>query len=330
MNFDYKKQPLVSIVIPAYNSTAFIKETLENVFNQTYKNLEIIIVDDGSTDDLKKFLADLIKTQRIIYVYQKNAGQSAARNTGHKIAKGKYIAFLDSDDLYLPVKIEEQVKYLENHPECDVCYCDILHFLDTKPRQFLHHRYRYPSGQIFDKLLKINYINPLSALIKKEVLDKYGAFRPDFRRSDEWYLWLNLAFHNVKFFYLDKILGHYRVRPGNLSSQATYFQETADTNIKLFTELKNKMSLQDQKRYDLNKIIQENYLKLTAGYLMLRNKKLALSTLRYLLKNGNLNLRILAAIWGFLIMILPITFLSKFFIYLRQRKVNALFKPINN
>src|SRR3989344_6055415 len=108
-------KPLVSVIIPAYNAVFLILETINSVLNQTYDNLEIIVVDDGSTDNTKEVLRNLIETERIKYFYQKNSGQASARIRGFGESKGVYISFIDSDDLIVSNKIEVQVDYMEKN-----------------------------------------------------------------------------------------------------------------------------------------------------------------------------------------------------------------------
>lgn len=251
-----KKLPLVSVVVPAYNAERFIRETIKSVLAQTYNSAEIIVVDDGSTDRtgiaVKEFSQ---KNSCVKYIYQKNQGQSSARNTGIKNAKGKYIAFLDADDLFLPSKLEEQVSYLERHPDCGVCYCAIYHFYDDKPKELLQIKdLPHPSGYIFKEILWKNFINPLAVVLRKEVLDKYGGFKEDWRRCDEQYLWAKLAYDKVKFCYLDKVLGYYRVHRQSLSAQNVYLVETAEKFFQLLDIFETMMTPEGKKQYSLNEL----------------------------------------------------------------------------
>ena len=109
--------PLVSIVIPAWNAERYIKEAVDSALNQTYPSTEVIVVDDGSIDGTRAILEPYLATKRIIYIYQVNKGLAGARNTGIRAASGEYIALLDSDDLFLPQKIEKQALVLKEHPE---------------------------------------------------------------------------------------------------------------------------------------------------------------------------------------------------------------------
>src|SRR2546427_4231674 len=114
-------KPVVSVVIPVYNGERYLADAIQSVLDQTYQNLEVIVVDDGSTDGsaaVAKRFGDAIR-----YVRQANGGVCQARNTGISVARGTYLAFLDQDDLWLPDKLAVQVAYLESHPEVGAVYC---------------------------------------------------------------------------------------------------------------------------------------------------------------------------------------------------------------
>ena len=115
---------LVSVVIPTFNRSAVIIRAINSVFNQTFKDYELIIVDDGSSDDTYESLKLFIDTKKIKYFRQNNLGVSAARNLGVKNANGQFVAFLDSDDEWLPHKLNEQIKYLSNNPDIKIVYSD--------------------------------------------------------------------------------------------------------------------------------------------------------------------------------------------------------------
>ena len=127
-----KEGPLVSVIIPAYNAQKYIREALDSVLAQTYSSFEIIVVEDSSTDDTAKIIKSYIDP-RVKFVHQEKKGQTAARDEGMRRASGKYLAFLDADDVYLPQKLERQVGYMEAHPECGLCYCDLYHFFADTP-----------------------------------------------------------------------------------------------------------------------------------------------------------------------------------------------------
>src|SRR3989338_565172 len=211
----------------------------------------MIIVDDGSTDETRSVISS-VGDMRIKYIYQENKGQSWARNTAIAAARGRYIAFLDADDFFLPTKLEEQVRYLEEHPECGLSYCKILHFFEDDAQQLYYFALPHPSGFIFEDLLRTSFINPLTVVLRKSILDAHGSFEPNFRRVDEQYLWLKLAYHTVQFCYLDKPLGLYRVHSESLSNEAVYFIETEQTLLKLFEHMRGWMSVEEVERHGLD------------------------------------------------------------------------------
>lgn len=272
------ESPLVSIIIPAWNAEKYVKEAVDSALNQTHENIEVIVVDDGSTDSTKNILDSFIKNKRIKYFYQTNKGLAGARDTGILSAKGDYIAFLDSDDVFLPQKITKQIQSLEDNSDFGVSYCDLLHFTDEEPRRFFHHRYHYPSGQLFEALLKKQFINPLSVVIRRSVLDKFGLFDEKLRRSEDWELWLRLARAGVKFLYLNEILAHYRIRSiGNLSSIESE-PEMKEKNLEIFTKIKNQLTPNEVGKYKFEKILKKLRNKLALSYLMVGAKKRALQS----------------------------------------------------
>lgn len=283
-------KPLVSIIMPAYNAARYIKETIESVLTQSYSNWEMIIVDDGSTDNIAEIIKEYSeKDARIQYIYQTNKGQSSARNRGIKEAQGKYIAFLDADDLFLPAKLEEQVKFLENNSECGVSYCKIYHFLNDNKQQLFYNPQPNYSGDIFERVLTQNFINPLAVVLRKEVLDKYGAFKEDWRRVDEQYLWVKLSFNKVKFYYLDKVLAYYRVHRQSLSNQAQYLVETSEKYLELIDlveKWKNDDNFTQKALLPLRKKIKKNLYwgKLMVGGGLVSKILLVLYNLRMRLK----------------------------------------------
>ncbi|MBI4059635.1 glycosyltransferase [Candidatus Giovannonibacteria bacterium] len=263
---------LVSIVIPAYNAEKYIKEAVDSALAQTYENVEVVVVDDGSTDGTKNVLESYVRDGKIKYVYQKNAGLAGARNTGIRTARGEYIAFLDADDLFLPEKVTEQVKVLEEHPDYDVCYSDLTHFTDGQQRKFFHHRYHYPSGNLFEPLLHKQFINPLAVFARRSVFEKYGFFDETLRRSEDWDLWLRWAHAGVKFFYLDKPLAYYRVQStGNLSSVESE-PAMKEKNLFVFSRIGEKLSKEEWRKYHFSAILEKLRLKTAFAYLMVGDK----------------------------------------------------------
>ena len=188
-------QPLVSVIIPSWNAGAFIGETISSALAQTYRNLEIIVVDDGSTDDtagiVKKFT-----DPRLIYHYQQNSGRPAhARNTGVKLSKGRYIAFLDSDDLWMPQKIEKQMAIIQKNK--DVALVSTNAYLLRGSEKTLHPMVHGLKDGYFNctKLSPEDKVVNSSALVNKEILNHLGGLNEnaDLKAIEDYDLWLRLA-----------------------------------------------------------------------------------------------------------------------------------------
>ena len=200
--------PLVSIIIPAYNSEKYIAETLTSVLSQAYRPIEIIVVDDGSTDKTAKILkgCQTDKTNEsseinLTYIYQQNSGPSKARNTGIKAAKGEYIAFLDADDLWTKTKLEKQVNYMTNNSDVSLVFGDMSVF-DSKGIiiDSSFKKYGYPQCDegrkvlnAFENLLERNYISTGTVFLKKGCFNKAGYFDESIRHGEDYDLWLRVS-----------------------------------------------------------------------------------------------------------------------------------------
>ncbi|RJQ29496.1 glycosyltransferase [Candidatus Parcubacteria bacterium] len=260
-------KPLVSIITPAYNAGAYLGDTIRSVLAQTYSSFEHIVVDDGSTDDTAKVVR-AISDPRIKYLYQKNSGQSSARNAGIAAAKGKYIAFLDADDLFLPGKLSEQVNYLETNPNCDFCYCKIYHFFHDEPDRLYYLKMEHPSGYLFGRLLMTNFINPLSAVVRRDIFEKHGAFEPSYRWADEQYVWLKLSYRKVRFCYIDKVLAYYRLHRQSFTNRPRYFLESQKECLQILKVVKTWMSEAEVEEYQINKLERKRRIRIVLGMLM--------------------------------------------------------------
>jgi len=209
-------QNLVSVIIPTYNRADFIIETVKSVLCQTYQDFEIIIIDDGSTDNT----SDLIKTiddVRLKYIYQKNSGLPASpRNVGIKKAKGNFIAFLDSDDLWLPEKLEKQVEILANDDNIGLVYCNASYFGADYHGDSTIVQKGY-SGDVFDKLIEKNFVPALSVMCRREVFTVAGLFdeSKNLRAVEDYELWMRIAKY-FKLHYIDQVLCRYRLHSQNI------------------------------------------------------------------------------------------------------------------
>jgi glycosyltransferase involved in cell wall biosynthesis len=210
---------LVSIISPVYNSTEFLKEAINSVLNQTFTTWELILVDDGSTDDSLKICREFENSDARIKVFNKvNGGQGSARNLGLQKCTGDYITFLDSDDLYLKTKLEDQVYDLENH---DAQFCIGGSFSFTKDGENITLKEvptfsgRYSSADFFQILYENCPINPNTVIAKKEVFEKAGFFdeSPLLRGTEDWDLWIRCVLNVAHIYASPKRNVHYRIHP---------------------------------------------------------------------------------------------------------------------
>ena len=198
---DYKltDSPTVSFVIPTYNRAAWLGKTLHSVLNQTYQDFEIIVVDDGSTDGTAQLVQSFSSIQYILL--KENYGVSRARNEGLIMAKGRYICFLDSDDLWDKNKLQTQVQYMEKNMDCLVCYTDeiwIRRGVRVNPMK-KHQKY---SGDIFRHCLPLCIVSPSSVMLRAGLFNEVGNFDESLPACEDYDLWLRIAlkceFHFIK------------------------------------------------------------------------------------------------------------------------------------
>lgn len=207
--------PEVSVIIPVYNAEKFIKKTIESVLNQTYKDYEIIIIDDGSTDNSKKILDEF--KDKVRYFKQANSGVSSARNMAIKEAAGKYIALLDQDDIWYPEKLEKQISFIKENPNVGMVYGD-CYYIDDKDKVIyrVFEDQKYYQGKIFENLVIDNFVPIPTVLIKKEVLDKTGLFLENYSYAEEYELFIRIA-KDYDIGCINEVLAGYRVHDTNLS-----------------------------------------------------------------------------------------------------------------
>ena len=203
----------VSAVIPTYNAAPYIAQSVDSVLAQTFAPCEIIVVDDGSTDDTARVLAPY--GEKIKYIYQKNQGEPAARNTGIRAATGDYIAFLDADDLWVPEKLELQMQYVAAHPECAMVYTDMMTFDQhgiVDPSVKVRFNITFPSGNIFRALFYETLFGSGSVVFRKSCVDTIGYFDESFLIGSDYEMWLRMARH-FQIGFVDKPLLMYRQHP---------------------------------------------------------------------------------------------------------------------
>ncbi len=216
---------LVSVIIPTYNSAAYIAEAVESVLAQTYPNIEIIVVDDGSTDDTATVIAPYRSS--VIYINQANRGVSAARNIGMRQARGQLIAFLDADDIWMPGKLERQVKFLARHKNVGLVFGDaeLFDVKGTVTSSFLRRNespMRLYTAEVvledtFKALLVYNFICTCTVVITRACMEQVGGFDESLQSVEDRDLWLRIA-GCFSIGCIPELMSRKRVHGHNLSS----------------------------------------------------------------------------------------------------------------
>jgi glycosyltransferase involved in cell wall biosynthesis len=243
------------VIIPAYNTSQYIADTLDSVFAQTFKDYEVIVINDGSPDtpELEKALQPY--RDRILYLKQENRGLAGARNTGIRHAQGKYVAFLDSDDCWYPDFLESQVKLLEGAGSPDLVYADSLEVGNAPglPHRFMEAN---PSrGEpTFESLLVGKCVVVVScAVARRQVLIDAGLFDERLRSVEDYDLWLRVAHRGGRITYQEKVLAKRRVRPDSLSADAVRMKEY---HLQVLEKLDKTLALSQKTRSLLHRHIE--------------------------------------------------------------------------
>ena len=186
----------ISCIITVYNGgkRGFLPQAIESVLHQTYENFELLIIDDGSTDNTKEICESYLKDSRVTYIYKENGGISSARNCGIKKSTGDYICFLDDDDEWLSDKLEKQIVLFENSQDKKLGMIHTwIQFVDEQSKPFKLQTYT-TSGDIYKDLFEKNVINATSSvMIKRGVFDRVGMFKPHMIHWEDYELWFRVA-----------------------------------------------------------------------------------------------------------------------------------------
>jgi glycosyltransferase involved in cell wall biosynthesis len=206
---------LVSVIIPAYNAEGYIKQTIDSALAQTYKNIEVIVIDDGSSDNTISVIEKF--GDKVNLFKQPNAGVSKARNHAISLAKGYWVAFIDADDIWEPKKLETQIKSLNNARWSHTNSLYIGANQDGKTsRSELTKQY---GGDIFSKLIVNNFITTSTVLIERVLINEFNGFDESLEALEDWKLWIEIS-KTTEIAYNPELLAKYRVYDGSTSRKA--------------------------------------------------------------------------------------------------------------
>ncbi len=207
--------PSASIVIPTFNSATYLPDAIDSVLGQSYGKCEVIVVDDGSTDETAEVAA--LFGDAIRYVYQENRGLSAARNHGLILATGEYIALLDADDLLEPDYLERMLGSFETHPDAGAIYCGFQMVDEKNQVLFQRGRTDIVPDFFYEQLLFGNFIVAPGMLVNRTAYERAGLFDEALSACEDWDMWLRIAGRET-IFPMDASLVRYRIRGGSMSS----------------------------------------------------------------------------------------------------------------
>ena len=185
-----KKPPLISVVIPTFNRAHMLKDALDSVFAQDFKDFELIVVDDGSTDDTESVLEKY--KGRLAVIRQQNSGVSTARNRGIAFSSGQRVAFLDSDDMWLPGKLSAQAAFFKNRPDALICQTDEIWIRNGK-RVNPKNRHKKESGDVFKRSLDLCLVSPSAVMMDRRLFDDFGVFDETLPACEDYDLWLRIG-----------------------------------------------------------------------------------------------------------------------------------------
>lgn len=252
--------PRVSVVIPTYNCAKFLGQAIDSALKQTYRDFEIIVVDDGSTDGTRALVA--VYEESVRYVYQSNQGASAARNAALSRSNGEFIAYLDADDLWRPDKLSRQVEFLDAHPNCGLVHTEVS-VIDEQDT-VLHACFNQdtkrpiPHGQCVRDLLLRSHIQTLTVLERRTAFDDAGKFDSRLPVAQDYLHWISVSLQGYGVGYLPEPLGQYRWRTGSLMSSE---RRLLGDFVKIYEILSTEYGLERSQAPEIMQLVQAQLYK---------------------------------------------------------------------
>lgn len=208
--------PAVSVIMPVYNAAPFVAGAIESVFGQTFRDYELIAMDDGSTDNSRD---EVLKFgDRLTYIRQENQGGAGARNNAVRHARGRFLAFLDADDIWYPTKLERCIQALEQNPAAAMA-CSTFSLM-TFEGDVVERHVKLPADRgIYPRLLLGNFLSPQGSLIRREIFERYGGYCAETNLYEDWPLWARIS-RSHQIAWIDEPLFYYRSsKPGKYTPE---------------------------------------------------------------------------------------------------------------
>ncbi|MBD2430239.1 MULTISPECIES: glycosyltransferase [Fischerella] len=278
MNQQSYVYPVISVIIPTYNSEKTIRHTIESVLQQNFSDFELIIINDGSTDSTLEVISHFQDSRIKVFSFD-NAGGNVSRNRGLKQAIGEFVSFLDADDLWTPDKLESQLNALKANPQVAVAY-SWTDYIDEQGKFLLSGTHITANGNVYEQLLVSNFLeNGSNPLIRREALVELGGFDESLTAAQDWDMWLRLA-QNFNFIAVPRVQILYRISANSLSTNLArqekaslqLLDKACSTNTQDLNHLRKK-SLTNLYKYLTCKALQQPF-----------NRKKGLAAARFLWK----------------------------------------------
>lgn len=238
--------PRVSVIVPCYNTAGMVADTLDSIFAQTYRDFEVIVINDGSPDtvELEKVLAPYRPDIR--YIVKENGGLASARNAGIAIARGELVAFIDSDDLWVPEYLAFQVAQLDANPDADIVYPNTVYFGEGENGTRLGRPMSAPMPEVtFTRLVTEECAVVVACLARKAAVVRAGLFDEQLRRCEDFDLWLRCVKSGAHIIYHHQPLVRYRIRRGSLSADTASMTASA---AKVLRKMRTAVALTGEER----------------------------------------------------------------------------------
>jgi glycosyltransferase involved in cell wall biosynthesis len=219
-----EKNPIVSVIIPTYNYAQYLPDAIDSVLNQTYKDFEIIVVDDGSTDNTSDVILQYLSNPCLRYIRKENGGQASAKNRGIIESKGEFIAFLDADDIWFSNKLELQLQLFGKNPHTGVVYSRRI-YIDPSGKPLRTNQPKLHRGSILNKLYVTNFVCFSSSIVRRVCFQRLGLFDEKLRFSEDYDFWIRVA-SSYRFEFVDLPLIYYRTGHSSTSADKDKVYDT--------------------------------------------------------------------------------------------------------